>query len=107
MVVGRGDVDRAGLGAVSLLREDDRYLSPAPQHVRDDRLVAGVKMLDHYHRDREPVRQAAEHAPESDDAARRRSNGHDAVRFAWLGSGGFRIAHRSEMPSRYAYTQQA
>ena len=71
MMVGRGDVNRARLGEVSLLREDHRHLRPAPQHVGDDRLMAGDQVLDHHYRDRESGRRAAEHMTQSDDAARR------------------------------------
>lgn len=86
-MVGRGDIDRAGLGAVSFLREDDWHVRPASQHVRDDGLMAWVKVLHHHHGNRESGRQAAKDSPKSNDAARRRGDGHDAVWLAWLGSG--------------------
>src|SRR5262245_14321058 len=105
MVVKRGDVNRACLGVVSFLREDDRNLRPPPEHVGDDGLVAGVKVLDHHHRNRESGRQAAKHMPKSDDPARRCGDGDDAIRLAWLSPGQLRGAHRCTTPRGYAYTR--
>src|SRR6516162_7181709 len=104
MMVGRGDVNRARLGVVPLLREDHRHLCPAPQHVGDDRLMPGVQVLDHHHRNRESGRQAAEHVPQGDDAACRCCDSDDAIRLAWFGPGRFPVDHRSTMPGRYAHT---
>jgi hypothetical protein len=68
MAVGRGDVNGAGVGKVAVLGEDDRHLRPAAEHLGDDGLAPGVKVLDHHHRHGEAGRQAAEHAPKSRDA---------------------------------------
>jgi hypothetical protein len=69
------------------LREDDRHIRPPPQHIGDYGLVARVKVLDYKYRNREPGGQAAEHMPQSGDAARRCGDGHDSVWLAGPGLG--------------------
>jgi hypothetical protein len=79
VVVGRRDVDLPRLGPLPLTRQEHRQLGPSAEHLGDDGPVPRVEVLHDDHRHREVGRQAAEHPPESRDAARGRRDRHDAV----------------------------